>query len=205
MTLLLSVLSALFFLKGAISVSLVQMALSIVPALMVSAILLSYTELKFGDQFALEIAVAFIILTFVLIPTSFMMIIDGRAIVHNLVWAVQPGAWTVAIEGTPSGSETCRPKPGLERIACFDSYDSDEADAIRYIEANTGPDDPIFVGLDRHDRIWGNSMRIYFVAARTPGDEMVSFRPRAANEQGHSIGNDQRTASSEAALCSALS
>jgi hypothetical protein len=175
--LLLGVLSAMFYLKGLVRVSVIHMALSIVPALMLTATLLPYVRPAGGYRIArLPMIAALAGLVIVVLPTLFAIGNDGRAIVRNLVWGARPDTWTAATANTPTGLSTCCPEPGLERGACF-TIDQARADAIRYIEANSRPNDPIFVGLHRHDRIFVNDMLFYFIAARKPATKWYHFDP----------------------------
>jgi len=59
-------------------------------------------------------------------------------------------------------------------VACFE-IDQARADAIRYVEAHTRPNDVIFVGLSRHDRILGNDLLFYFVGGWIPATKWHHF------------------------------
>jgi len=99
-----------------------------------------------------------------------------RAVVQSAIWAMQPGTWSVAAADTPTNFASCRPRSGLERVACFE-IDQTRADAIRYVEARTRPNDVIFVGLSRHDRILGNDALFYFVGGWVPATKWYHFDP----------------------------
>ena len=63
-------------------------------------------------------------------------------------------------------------------MACFEDRPRARVDAIRYIEANSlRPDDPIFVGLKRHDRLKGNDILFYFESARRPATKWYQYDP----------------------------
>lgn len=88
--LLLGLLSALFYLKGLVRVALIQMALSIVPALMLSAMLLPYLRQNAGHRIAGPgMIAAWAGLVIVALPTLFATAQDGRAVVKSAIWAMQ--------------------------------------------------------------------------------------------------------------------
>lgn len=175
--LLLGLLSALFYIKGLVRVALIQMGLSIVPALMLSAMLLPYLRQHGGHRIArLGVIAVWSGLIIVALPTFVATVQDGRAVVQSAIWAMQRSTWSVAAADTPTNLASCRPVLGLERIACFE-IDQTRADAIRYIEARTRPNDVIFVGLGRHDRILGNDALFYFVGAWVPATKWYHFDP----------------------------
>ena len=175
--LLLGTLSALFYLKGLVRVSLIHMALSIVPALILSAMLLPYVRRDASHRIARPAMVAALVgLIVVALPTLVATANDGRAALHNAIWAVRMSPWTAAAEDKPTGIASCRPSSGLERIACFE-IDQTRADAIRYVESHSRPNDFIFVGLRHHDRIFVNDILFYFVAAQRPATKWYHFDP----------------------------
>jgi hypothetical protein len=169
---LLGLLSAIFYLKGIIRPALIQLALSIVPALMLSAMLLHVKRGSPDRRPAMIAALAGLVI--VLMPTFFATGQDGYMIVRNAVWIMQPSTWSAATADTPADVASCRPVPALRRVACFE-IDQARADAIRYIEAHTRPNDPIFVGLSRHDRILGNDILFYFAGGWMPATKWHHF------------------------------
>jgi len=170
--LLLGLLSALFYLKGLVRPALIQLALSIVPALMLSAMLLQ-AKRRSPDRLP-AIAAAWAGLFIVLLPTFVAAAQDGYAMVQNAIWITQRSTWSAATADTPADIASCRPVPGLQRVACFE-IDQARADAIRYVEAHTRPNDVIFVGLSRHDRILGNDLLFYFVGGWIPATKWHHF------------------------------
>jgi hypothetical protein len=175
--LLLGLLSALFYLKGLVRVALIQMGLSIVPALMLSAMLPPYLRQSAVKRIVRPgLIAAWSGLIIVAVPTLVATVQDGRAIVQSAIWATQRSTWSVAAADTPTNLASCRPGSGLERVACFE-IDQTRADAIRYIEARTRPNDVIFVGLSRHDRILGNDALFYFVGGWVPATKWYHFDP----------------------------
>jgi hypothetical protein len=170
--LLLGLLSALFYLKGLVRPALIQLALSIVPALMLSAMLLQ-AKRRSPDRLP-AITAAWAGLAIVLLPTFFATLQDGYGMVQNAIWITQRSTWSAAAADTPANLASCRPVSGLQRVACFE-IDQARSDAIRYVEAHTRPNDVIFVGLSRHDRILGNDILFYFVGGWIPATKWHHF------------------------------
>jgi hypothetical protein len=175
--LLLGTFSAFFYLKGLVRVSIIHMALSIVPALMLAATVLPYVRRSAGYRVGLPtMIICCAALIVVAVPTAISVRRDGGAIRKNIVWAAQPGTWLGATENRQNTWASCLPRPGLGRIACF-GIDQEREDAVRYIKAHTSRDDAIFVGLARHDRIFVNDILFYFVAERRPATKWYHFDP----------------------------
>ena len=175
--LLLGVLSALFYSHGLVVVEHVHMTLSIVPALMLAASLLPHTKLSLRGRFSFPgIVVVLLWFVFIIVPTLPTIVTEGRGVAHNIKWALRSSPRNAANDFAAIRSGSCRPSAGFERMACFEIAYRPE-DAIRYVEANTSPDDPIFVGLERHDRLQGNNILFYFQSARRPATKWYQFDP----------------------------
>ncbi len=176
MILLLGLLSALFYLHGMVRVEIIHTALAIVPALMLAAALLSYPTLRRDSRWTpTGVAVVSLGILFVAVPTLIAIVSDSRAIAHNLIsLRANP---RMAVEGAQAVPASCRLLAGLERMTCFEAGSESDIDLIRYIEKHTSPDDPIFVGLDRHDRMNGNDVLLYFASARRPATKWYQFDP----------------------------
>jgi hypothetical protein len=188
--LLLGSLSAIFYLKGLVRPSLIQLALSIVPALMLSAMLLQAKRRSLDRLLAIAGCAGLVI---VFLPTFVAAVVDGDAMVQNAIWMAQRSTWSAAGADTPAGLASCRPVSGLQRSACFE-IDQSRADAVRYVEAHTRPNDAIFVGLSRHDRILGNDILFYFFGGWTPATKWYHFDPALQTSreiQTEMIGNLQ--------------
>jgi hypothetical protein len=64
----------------------------------------------------------------------------------------------------------------LERASCV-QVDSNQAKAAEYIRANTQENEPIFVGNQRHDRIFVNDIGFYYLAGRLPATRYHELYP----------------------------
>jgi hypothetical protein len=117
------------------------------------------------------------------------MAADGRAPVNSIFGLAR------------SENGSCFPPAGLERIRCF-YISREQAAAIRYIQEHTAENEPIFVGLNRHDRMFINNFLFYFVSKRPSRHKMASIRSQSANDHADSIGDARRTPNAPAAICS---
>jgi hypothetical protein len=59
----------------------------------------------------------------------------------------------------------------------YDSLWPDEFQAVRFIRSNTGPADPIFVGLKDHSKVFMNDVRFYWLSERLPGSRYINLEP----------------------------
>lgn len=84
---------------------------------------------------------------------------------RNVGWAADPATWELSASGVPPEAGTCRMPAGLERLACF-RIDPAAVEAARYIQQRTSVDEPVFVGLSRHDKIFISDILFYFAVNR---------------------------------------
>jgi uncharacterized membrane protein YqaE (UPF0057 family) len=178
----LSVFSLLFFFKGWVRVSLIHMALSIVPSL----VIMTVWQVELRSRAAkILFGVGIACLLFVSLPPMQ----NARArFADNLAWAAADGGapsnslfalaqsehGVFALAWSENGS--CFPPKGLERIRCF-YISREEPAAVRYIQEHTAEDEAIFVGLNRHDKILANNVLFYFVSERPPVTKWHHFDP----------------------------
>jgi hypothetical protein len=88
------------------------------------------------------------------IPESVWASVRGRTPALRTAWCSTPNAAT--------------------RGLCFLPTD-DEIQAIEFIDAHTRPDQKLFVGVPRHDKIFANDMLIYFASQRLPATPWAEF------------------------------
>jgi hypothetical protein len=61
-------------------------------------------------------------------------------------------------------------------------YDRDELAALRFLRSHTGHNEPIFVGVGDHSRVFSNDLRIYWLADRPIGARTFQLETRLATE-----------------------
>jgi hypothetical protein len=88
----------------------------------------------------------------------------------------------------------CAVDAGVARVACVFTF-SDQVQAIEYVQQRTSPDEAIFVGNSRHDRIQPNDALFYFIAGRrnaTRYDDLVAGLVATVPAQSSIIADLQR-------------
>jgi hypothetical protein len=86
------------------------------------------------------------------------------------IWWSGVKAWGPPVCATP-----------LARQGCV-TLNPDQARAIRLVRLRTEPNEPIFVGLTRHDRILMNDAIFYFLADRPAATRYVALQPGIATD-----------------------
>ena len=162
---LLTLLGLLFFIKGLIRVSAMQMMQCIVIGIILLVVLLSLIP-------RLDRVSSVIIggITFIFLACSVPVVLGFFLFIsRNVIDVIHPSRAT-------SYAKTCHPPAGLERARCL-IVDAGPEAAIEYVEQRTSPQDRIFVGAGRHDKILTNDMRLYFVTGRFAITKWQDFEP----------------------------
>jgi hypothetical protein len=162
---LLTLLGLLFFLKGLIRVSAMQMIPCIVVGIILLAVLLS--RMPSLDRLS----------TIVVGVVTFIFVACSAPIVLGLIWFTRANVLNLIHPTSPiSFVKACHPPEGLERARCLIIDPTSEA-AIQYVEQRTSPQDKIFVGNGRHDKILTNDIRFYFISGRGAITKWQDFEP----------------------------
>jgi len=84
----------------------------------------------------------------------------------------------------PRVSDTDRIVGGAEPLSVWTSIyqDTDELDAVRYLRTSTNPNDPIFVGVEDHSRVFTNDLRFYWLSERPFASTIIQLEPKVATE-----------------------
>jgi hypothetical protein len=151
----LTVLEAVWFAKGFVRASVIQMSMALVLSAPLAVVLAHAIRGRGRLRTAIAVAALVVCLgeTIAWEPPALAMI--GR----NLT---QP--------------PNCRPPPGLGRIACFE-LPLDDVKTVQYVQQHTAPDDPVFVGVARHDKIFVNDVALYFAMNRRSATKWHHFDP----------------------------
>lgn len=158
LTALLLAFTGVFFAKGFVRVSAIQMAMAIISSIALIAVVASrfsnyprFARLVVGGGVAAAGLCTLI--------AGFGDLKSGRQ--NAVAWIRNAG---------------CRAPAAIERIGCY-TVDDFHAAAIRYIEQVTTPADTIFVGNGRHDKLFINDTAFYFLAGRVPATKWYQFDP----------------------------
>jgi len=187
----LTLLTPVFFAKGLVRVSPLHMSLALISSILLLGVMLpTWAERNAAGRILLALAVlATGVVTAPALPQA------GYRLLGNLEWARNSTSWDPSPAGAPFWTWRCKVSPGLERAACL-KVSPETAAAVQYVEAHTRPEDPLYVGLTRHDKIFINDMAFYFVANREPATKWHHFDPglqTSAAIQQDMIGELRRT------------
>jgi hypothetical protein len=170
--LVLLVMTLVFYTKGLVHVSALFMSMGLIISLMLAGVLAQPVP----GRGRLDSG---IVMTAVVMTAAATLYNVPNALHQawwNIDWARDPASWDIPLTEVPPPLGSCRMPPELERIACF-KVQPDLAETVRYIQQRTEPQDPVFVGLSGHDRIFGNNMLIYFVLNRPSATKWHHFDP----------------------------
>jgi len=164
-----SLLTAIFYMKGLVRVSVEHMQLALIPSLMVIALLMEIAISNTKWFRAIIVIVATI--SFVTALTSgYEKIIDRKDLVLSDFSGFYKLISNLKVDVESDGSSTIQRKS-----AFFVSRDRDAA--ISFIVRNTAPDERIFIGLTRHDKVFINDVSSYFQTNRLPATKWHHFDP----------------------------
>ena len=162
---LLTLLGLLFFIKGLVRVSAMQLMQCIVVGIILLAVLLSRIPRLDRVPSVLIGGITFIFLACTA-PIILGFFFFARKNVLDVTHPDRPTSYT----------KTCHPPADLERTRCL-IVDAGPEAAIEYVEERTLPQDRIFVGAGRHDKIFTNDIRFYFVTGRFAITKWQDFEP----------------------------
>ena len=170
--------------KGLVRISAAHMLIAIIPSLVLMAILADRPESRFPAR-----AAAWFL--------AFLAFFTGGYQVAGMAkgFAADPGR---SFAGSALGLEARTPAtvsagaalPNIARARLL----PEEACAAQMVAAFTGPEDRIFVGTMRHDKLFVNKIELYFATGRGPGTHWYHFDPglqTSAEVQGEMIADLQ--------------
>lgn len=162
---LLLLLASLFFLKGLIRPGPVQMIQSILICLTLLAILFSYLpQLNRIHSIAIH-------------TSAFYLALCTLPVLTHLIGFARLNFADLVHPGTPDSlDQRCRPPAALSRARCL-RISSDVASAVEEIERRSSPVQPIYIGNGRHDRIFWNDVRLYFLSGRASITRWYDLHP----------------------------
>jgi len=168
--------SFVMYFKGLVRISPVQMYLSILPSIVLIAVLYEYRKtfsrplsLAFGCMFVLSLA----------FPA--LEVMRGVRTLHKQhTWASE--ALLDETRGTlpPALQAWCHDPNPVTKGFCF-LPTIDRIDAIEFIRSHTTPDQTLYVGTFRHDKIYTNDNITYFATQRMPATHWSDFNPLLQN------------------------
>jgi len=169
-------LSLAMYCKGFVRISLGEMYLSIVPSFLLIAVLFQH-RLSFPRLGRISI-MCFVWLS-VLATTWATLHVVKLMYVHHL--SVVERMLSVS-RGTSPESQTawCKIANPLTEGFCFLPED-DHIQTIEFIDSHTRPNQQLYVGTTKHDRIFANDNLTYFATQRMPATRWSHFDPNLQN------------------------
>jgi hypothetical protein len=164
-------LTAVMYLKGFVRVGLSQMYLSIIPSLLLLAVLLqNILGLRVPGRIS------------VICLASLSVVAGTWAAVHQTIslYRYQVSVPSSARLGIPAIQDWCKTKNPLTKGFCF-LPDEARIQTIEFIDSHTRPNQELYVGTTKHDRIFANDNIIYFGAQRLPATHWSHFDPGLQN------------------------
>lgn len=171
-------LALVMYFKGFVRISPVQLYLCTIPSLLLVAVLF---QRRLAFPFMLRIAVIGIV-WFSILAAGFSCLYRVM-MERNQHSSVLESLVLSARQTTPKGKLAwCKVDNALTRGFCF-VPDNDRLQTIEFIDDHTRPDQPLFVGLRKHDKIYANDCITYFAAQRLPATRWSEFDPDLQNRE----------------------
>jgi hypothetical protein len=162
---LLGLVTTVFYFKGLVRISVVQMLLALVPMVITLAVLYEYSSVR-GR--VLHRIVQFVMMLSIFTAT-WSALKEVRLLRIYQVSVLQEVL-------SPPETGWCRVPNPLHKGLCF-WVDPNFAQVISYLPQHTAPGERIFVGLSHHDRILFNDLLTYFAVNRLPATRWSHFDP----------------------------
>jgi hypothetical protein len=166
---------AMYF-KGFVRVSLYHMYLSIIPSLLLVAVL-------FQRRLILPrpVRISITLLTWLSITTAGWSSLREAKNLYVYHTSLPESMLVSARRASPETEAAwCKINNPLTEGLCFLPED-DRARTIEFIDSHTRPDQQLFVGVTKHDRVFANDNIIYFGTQRLPATKWSQFDPDLVN------------------------
>jgi uncharacterized membrane protein len=167
----------IMYLKGVVRASPPQMYLSMLPGLLLIAVLYEHRT-----TFKRPLVVALPWLLTLSVGTAGLETLREVRAFHKQR-SFLPLALLAELRGklSPIDAEWCKIPSPLTKGICF-LPDEDRIQTIEFIRSHTQPTDKLFMGVPHHDRIFGNDNITYFATERLPVTKWSDFDPLLQNQ-----------------------
>lgn len=159
-----SLLTAVLYYKGVVRVSTTHMILAILPAILLLALVAN----RWWERGGIARIVAGAALLLAFLPSAVGAFREVRSDVSDKQRTVI--GWAL---GLGKGASVC----DKERQKYLSRLDAPYQAVVNYLDHFSGPNDRIFAGLDRHDKMFVNPVALYYAADRLPGTHWQQFDP----------------------------
>ena len=163
--LLLVLFTLTFYLKGIVRTHDTHLIQSVIPAVVLVAVLLAHMRAR-----PVAITLGAIVAIMLLVQPARIAL---TALADNIATLRAVRSETGLRLGI---ARLCAPPPGLNRARCFQPR-PDDVRSAQLIQSHTGPDEPIYVGVTRHDRIFVNNILLQYIMARPAATKWHELHP----------------------------
>jgi len=169
-------LAFVMYFKGLVRVSPAHLYLSIIPSLLLIAVLFQHRL-----TFPRPVRISIVCLVWLSVLAATFSALREAKVLHAEHSSI-PGRMLSSARGaTPAIQATwCKVRDPITKGFCFLPED-DRINTIEFIDSHTRPDQQLFVGVTKHDRIFANDNIIYFAAQRLPATKWSHFDPGLQN------------------------
>jgi hypothetical protein len=163
-------LTFVMYFKGFVRIGVIQMYLAIIPTLLLTAALF---QLRFTFSRPLRIFILFVVSLSILAPVCCSL--REMRDMYKQQSSLLESMWS-SVRGTRSTIRTtwCSLGNAATRGICFLPED-DRIQTIEFIDSHTRPDQTLFLGVTRHDKIFANDNLTYFASQRLPATKWSEF------------------------------
>jgi hypothetical protein len=167
-----ALLTLVMYFKGFVRISVTHMYLATIPSLLLAAALF---QQRSAFRRPVRISILLVVGLSVLSPAwCSLREIRDLYVQHA---SVPESIWSSARRTSQAIRTTwCRTTNAATRGLCFLPED-DRIQTIEFIDSHTQPDQKLFVGVTRHDKILANDNLIYFASQRLPATRWSHFDP----------------------------
>jgi hypothetical protein len=169
-------LALVMYFKGLVRVSIPQMYLSIVPSLLLIAVLFQHRL-----TFPRLVRISIICVVWLSVLAAVWSTLHAAKSLYVLHLSMPESMLSSARRASPEIQTTwCKIKNPLTKGFCFLPED-DRIRAIEFIGSHTRPGQQLYVGVSNHDRIFANDNLIYFATQRLPATKWSELDPDLEN------------------------
>jgi hypothetical protein len=174
---LFGLLSLLMYFKGIVRIHPQQMYLSLIPALLLLAVLFEYRK-----SFSRAAGIAIVgVAGLCILAAGYSAAQTFRIFLFQHVSVPQYLLTSIRRTRISGQAAWCARSNALTWGMCFLPETIDSVRAIEFIEDHTAREERLYVGLPRHDRIYINDNLIYFATGRLPATKWSHFDPGLQN------------------------
>jgi hypothetical protein len=169
-------LAFVMYLKGFVRVSLIQMYLSVLPSVLLVAVLYQHK-----DSFARPLRTSVKVLATFSVLAACLCGLKEVWVLFRSHKSIPEHAWRYSTGRLPELQATwCNIEGPVTKGLCF-LPDDDHIRTIEFIESHTQPGQRLFVGQPRHDIIFANDNLTYFATQHLPATKWSHFDPLLQN------------------------